>query len=110
MLESLLNKIAKRLFPKAKMIVTSFSNNQDFRFRDLAPQQKGVIGFTVQNTGESTILIDDQSQQLLQPGESFTTPENLIMTNEIFRLKFIDELGQNKKGVVRYYILENECN
>ncbi len=82
---------------RAKKVAYAFSNDLDLR------RIKNPIGLTIQNVGTSNLLIDDQTQQIIAPGESYTTPSNIMIVESDFQVKF--QGNGNRKAIIRYYTI-----
>lgn len=71
-------------------------------------QGKGVIHLSIYNGGTSVLIIDDSTQQEIEPDNVFVVESLIPIVNTSFRLKFKKENGKVNRVFVRY-IVETDC-
>lgn len=89
---------------QTKTVGFAFSNDRNFDMKALG-NGRGVRHFTIQNTGECDILINDATQQIIKPGLSYTENALFLCVNEKFEIKFINPSAANPpNAIVRYRV------
>lgn len=67
-------------------------------------QCAGAIDVSIHNRGQTTLVIDDATQEEILPDESFLVDNNVAIVNRDFRLKFKKEDGKINKVILRYIV------
>jgi len=68
---------------------------------------RGVYHFTLRNTGNTDIIVDDHTQEVIKPGEVWLIESDVAIMNDNMKFKFgpynsVDP--QVKEGVARYVV------
>lgn len=67
-------------------------------------QQRGVISFSLKNTGQTTLIIDDDVREEIAPGQFFFIESNVALVNTAFRIAFKNEAGKTNEAIIRYIV------
>jgi len=115
--QDILNVLRQLLYGKeCKTMAARFSNNQSFNFKTMGGG-KGIRNFTIRNTGNYLIHIDD-IDEVIREGETFTiiTGDNRVI-DEAFIIRFgdldpdttVNPANAVKEGVARW-LIDVPCN
>ena len=66
--------------------------------------QRGVISFSLKNTGQTTLIIDDDVREEIAPGQFFFIESNVALVNTAFRISFKNEAGKTNEAIIRYIV------
>lgn len=93
-----------------KGLLAGFIITQDtiLNFMELS-QNNGVVHLSLENQGNSTLIIDDFSKEEIASGQTFIIESPVAVCNTAFPLKFKPNATPSINRVICRYIVEKEC-
>lgn len=88
---------------QVKMVVHRFNNDQSFDCLSMG-NMKGVRRLTIRNIGTTVLMVKDDGNEPIEPGETFTINSDLLVTNRKLELEFVPEVGMSNDGIIRYLV------
>ena len=88
---------------KGQLFGVLLTDDRTFDFFE-ETQCKGAVGLSIRNIGQTDLIIDDDTQEKLSPGDYFFVENSIAVVNRDFRVKFKKENGKVNKAVLRYVV------
>lgn len=67
---------------------------------------RGVYHFTIRNTGKADLIVDDHTQEVIKPGETWMIETDVAIMNDNLKFKFS---GEGIKDAIARYVVNFSC-
>lgn len=90
---------------KGIMRALRFQDKTTFNLNKLS-DGRGVYHFTVRNVGTANLIIDDTTQEIIAPGETWVLESTVAIMNDLLKFKFS---GDGIKDAIARFVIDFSC-
>ena len=65
---------------------------------------EGAAGISIYNDGQTTLIIDDGTNEEIAPGQYFFVENDIPIINTSFRIRFKKEVGKANNAIMSYIV------